>query len=278
MTCRSRPILGLVCLLAPGAVSAGDLPYGLRLVRDERVRVEVRVVAPVHPGRPPAGGALDVPSTGPASLVLDPGWPTAGSASRLELRVGRLPPLPGAAHRLELAAELAGGEQVPLRARREMLFDEETTVLFEVARAGDVPLTLAVTAEASSEQALSAEVPAGPPVRLLLEIQWVEQGQAVSLETNQLDTLVGQAVSYAFRLGDPGAERAAQLRLFPALLVGGVLQIEIEINATMPGPDGRVQATSRRERWLSSAGTTSTLSLAAGEPARGFRFQVTPRF
>ena len=35
---------------------------------------------------------------------------------------------------------------------------------------------------------------------------------------------------------------------------------------------------SRQEQWLSTKGTTSTLSLASGEPPTGFRFVVTPRF
>jgi hypothetical protein len=272
------PGASLAGLVALGAMQAGELPYGLRLARDERVRIAVRVVAPDAAGRPPIGGAFDLDPAGVGALTLEAPWPAPGAVARLTLRAERLPAPAGTAHRLVLEADVGAGGTPAGRARRELAFDEETTVLFEIARSGDRPLTLAVTAEASTEQVLTAEPPAGAPVRLGLDIQWVEQGQAVSLETNQLNTLVGEAVSYAFHLGGPGAERAAQLRLLPAMLLGGVLQMEVEINATMPGPEGRVLATSRRERWISSDGATSTLSLESGEPARGFRFLVTPHF
>ena len=68
------------------------------------------------------------------------------------------------------------------------------------------------------------------------------------------------------------------MRLFPAQLVGDTLRIDVEISGTLPDGEGSVAVISRTEQWLSTSGATSSLALETGEPPKGFRFRVTPRF
>jgi hypothetical protein len=111
-----------------------------------------------------------------------------------------------------------------------------------------------------------------------VEIQWVERGQPVTLETNTLNSFVGQPVSYAFRLGATGEAEALSLKLHPARRVGEALRVEVDVSGTLPGSDGDLQVVARKEQWFSTSGAPSTLSLAEGDPPTGFRFLVTPSF
>jgi hypothetical protein len=93
-----------------------------------------------------------------------------------------------------------------------------------------------------------------------------------------LNTFVGQPVSYSFRLGQPGEVQSGSVRLLPAQLVGDTLRVEVDISGTLPDAEGSMALISRTEEWLSTSGATSSLVLETGEPPKGFRFRVTPRF
>ncbi len=107
---------------------------------------------------------------------------------------------------------------------------------------------------------------------------WNGYCNCLTLEKDQLQTFVGQPVTYSFRLGQPGEAESGSVRLLPAQLVGDTLRIEVEMSGTLPDGEGSVAVISRTEQWLSSSGATSSLALETGEPPRGFRFRVTPRF
>ena len=67
------------------------------------------------------------------------------------------------------------------------------------------------------------------------------------------------------------------VRLTPLKLFGDVAQIEMEISAALPDGD-TTRRIERKEQWLASRDTTSSVTLEAGQPPRGYRFLVTARF
>ncbi len=224
---------------------------------------------------------LEVDDTTVAEIELALRWPDPQTPSRLRLRATRkIAPL-GLGRFVHLESELVEANGRTTRITRELTFEGETastTILFEVARVEGGPLTLAVAGEVTKRMSVSAYPAVGPPIQFLLEIQWFENGNSTSLETNQLNTFVGQPVSYSFRLGQPGEVQSGSVRLLPAQLVGDTLRIEVDISGTLPDAEGSMALISRTEEWLSTSGATSSLDLEAGEPPRGFRFRVTPRF
>jgi hypothetical protein len=250
----------------------------IHLSEHERIVLEIRVLTAETVEEPEGGFALEVEEASPAELDLRVLWPDPRVPRRLKLRAERA--LTAAGHVVRLASELQRGDgTVTARAKRDItFFSETTTALFEVARVGDRVLTLAVAGELTRETTYTARPVVGTPVQFQLDIEWVEQGSAVTLETNHLSTFVGQSVSYSFRLGEIGEAESASVRLLPARILGDTVRIEVDVTGTLPDPEGGVVMVSRQEQWLSTRGTTSTLSLASGEPPTGFRFVVTPRF
>jgi hypothetical protein len=270
-----------VCLLLALAVlaSAGAPPVaGIEVVQRDHVVLRVRSlgVAPA-PGTTGEPWEFDVDPDRGGSLSLELLWPDPGTRCRLRLSAVEQVPPAGAARLLELRAELVLADGTSVRASRPLPLDEAATALFEVYRLGDRSLTLAFEAETVTETELAAARPAGPPVRFDLEIQRVDRGRAVTLETNRLDTLVGEAVSYSFRLGEPGKADAVTLRLEPVRRFDELVKLELRVSGTLPA-EGGTEVVSREEEWVVQRGATSTLAVEHGEPPSGYRFLVTARF
>jgi hypothetical protein len=221
---------------------------------------------------------LEVSETAPTVVELHVLWPDPGRPSRLRLEATRRLSATGQTVRIESELTPAGGGAAT-SARKEIAFTSDTvTALFEVARDGDRVLTLAVEGELTHRRRYAAYPVVGAPVQFRVDVEWIEQGRAVTLETNRLNTFVGQSVGYSFRLGEIGEAEAASVRLLPVRLLGDTLRIEVELSGMLPDPERGLVAVSRREQWLSTQGTTSELSLADGDPPTGFRFLVTPLF
>jgi hypothetical protein len=247
-------------------------------VQEERILLEIRLLTAETVEEVDGDFALDVGETSPAELVLRVLWPDPGLPSRLELRATRRPSAAGQIVRLESELVPPDG-RTPTRAVREIVFTAGTaTALFEVARQGDRALTLAVQGELTRRATYTALPTVGAPVRFRVDIEWVERGAAVTLETNWLNTFVGRSVAYSFRLGEIEEAASASVRLLPVQILGDAVRIEVDITGTLPDPERGVAMVSRREQWLSTKGTTSTLSFASGEPPTGYRFVVTPQF
>ena len=264
----------LLSFAQPGVFAAP----AIHPVERERITLRIRPISAELVGDAVGPLVLDVDEEKGGELELAVRWPDGQSSRRLRLRARR--GLSDYGSRVRLEAEMLDDAGAVLsRAAREMLFSGETaTALFEVARRGDRVLTLAVEAERALEVGFSAYPVIGAPVQFRVEIQWVERGEPVTLETNVLNSFIGQPVSYAFRLGATGEAEALSLRLNPARLVGDTLRIEVEVSGTLPDADGEVTVVGRTEQWISSPDALSTLSLAEGDPPTGFRFLVTPRF
>jgi hypothetical protein len=220
---------------------------------------------------------LVLDSQDPARAELRLAWPEPEDRSTLVLSAARVPARGGSAHAVDLEGRLTLPDGATVHAARGVAFDDETTALFEVYRFGDRSLTLAVKATASTEMVVSAKRSPGSQVRFRLEIVRVIDGREASLEDNYLNTLVGEPVTYSFRLADTPTAEAVSVTLKPLRLHANIAEIDIEIAGKL-ALEEEVVVIGRTERWLASRGATSTVAFEAGEPPSGYRFMITARF
>jgi hypothetical protein len=228
------------------------------------------------PGSAPLPGPVELEDRG-TLLEYRLQWPGPGQASTVELRVTPRPPRSGARHLLllESRVELPDGSRV--RSSREMVFSESDTSLFEVHRLGERALVLAIQAKQERDTRLTVRRETGAPIQFQLEIERLEGDLSESLETNRLNTFVGDPVGYGFQIGSLGEGESLRVRLTPTRLYGDLAQIEIDVSGMLF--DGEQTAMiSRTEDWMTTRGTTSSLEVAVGQPPRGYRFRVTPWF
>lgn len=269
-----------ILILACG-IPAGSFPTrGTTPQLEQRTRVDLAVrpltAEPAAPGEV-LPLQLVVRPEEPAEAALVLAWPDADSRATLKLRAVHARATSGHANGVDLDARLDLPDGRTVHASRAVRFDEDETVLFEVYRIDDKSLTLAVEAKASTETVISKLPSPGSMVRFRLEILRVLGERTVSLETNFLNTLLGEPVSYAFRLDNkPGAD-AASITIEPLELHGDIATIEIEVSGKLLLED-EVVMIGRNERWLASRGATLTLAFEAGEPPTGYRFLLTARF
>lgn len=270
---RVHPALAL--LLAGSVFCIGSAEAGLRLVERERVVLKLRPLTTLQ-----AEGEyeLRLPLDQEGHLSMEVRWPDEESLSRIDLRAGQRPRATGQGQTIDLHADVTLPGGAKRQARRTLVFTDSAMELFELLRdQDDRSLVLAVVAEVQSELALPGAGSSGQPIQLLLEIERMEAGEATPLETNQLSTLVGEAVSYSFQIETAHGSESLRLELIPHSISGDLVQIELELSGVLPGPEGPV-VIGRKEHWLGSRGASSSISLEAGEPPAGYRFLVTPRF
>jgi len=204
-------------------------------------------------------------------------WPGPDDVSTLTMRGATAVTLAGYAHTVDLDSRLELPDATVVHASRTVSFDDDETVLFEVYRHGEKPLTLAIELVATLETIVSSRPSPGEQVRFRIEIVRVLEGRQISLENNYLNTLVGEPVSYAFRLDNrPGAD-AVSITLKPKKLHTDVAEIDIEISGRLPMED-QIVVIGRHERWMATRDATSTLAFETGEPPTGYRFLITARF
>lgn len=274
---RMRRVGWIVLLMALiQGPPAASMP-AVRLVEKDLVLLTVQPLnAKFAPGsdRPAEGIELDDRGT---ELTFRFAWPEAGDTTKVLLRVSPRPPRFGAKHvvLLESLVTLPDGKKV--RAEREMVFDESYTSLFEVYRERSRTLVLAVKAEHYRDTRLTVARDPGAPIQFQLEIQRVEGDQSIALETNRMNTFVGDPVTYSFQIGEHGEGVSLSIRLTPQKLYGDVAQIEVDVSGMLSDGEETTMI-SRTEDWLTTRGATSSLSVAIGEPPTGFKFLVTPWF
>jgi hypothetical protein len=266
-------------LARAGLVLAGacaGLAAGPRLVEQTRVNLRIQPLTATAIEPSSDGLLLEVPVGGEVSGAMTLGWPDAKTLVRVRLEaaeIGRGPTW----QRVRLVAHVGLPDGASERSERTLTIDESLTALFEIHRRGEQALTLAVEGTLERETVVARRSALGPPVQFQLEIERVEGGQAIPLETNVLNTFAGEPVGYEFRLADPGEGDALRVQLYPLRVTGTVLELELEVSGTLSGA-AEATVLSRREKWMTNAGARSSLTVEIGDPPAGYRFAVTPRF
>lgn len=273
---RSRTIapgfLAGLLLLVPLPAAAQ-----IRLVEQQRVQIKVWPMA-IDIDDERSLLELEVIDNSTDEIDVEIPWPSAEAPSRLVLRAGRREAPAGVSCRIRLESEVTTADGQTMMSQRVLDFDDSAKALFEAARIGDQPMTLAIQAEADTRMIPATRSTVGPPVQFLLEIQHVSGGNAVTLETNRLNTFVGEPVIYSFKLGETGHAESVQIQLLPVQVLGALARIEIDVTATLPGEGNEPILFSRNEEWATTRGAVSSLTIETGEPPSGFRFLVTPTF
>ncbi len=213
----------------------------------------------------------------PATVDLPVSWGPDGArlSVRFEARLTSVSPDGEAVLMCESSITRAG--RAPVRSSREIRLADEGSGLFEVYGEGGRRLLLTLRGEQVTRAVVRPPSSIGAPVRFLVAIERVDGERIVLLETNELNTFVGQSVEYSFRLGQDEGLEAVRLALLPTATSGDLVTIEAEISGALPGPSGTVLI-SHRERIVASKRATSRVSATTGTPPAGYRFQVTPEF
>jgi len=274
--CRSaRTWVPLVAMLAAGS-PAVSMP-SVQLVERDQVILTVRPMkVSLAPGSEPAVREVELVDRG-VELRYEFAWPDPGDLTVVLFRAAPRPPRSGVKHVLLLEAEVTLPDGRTSLAQRELIFDEEYTSLFDVHREGNRSLILAVHAVHHRETTLAIRREVGEPMQFQLEIQRVEGDISVPLESNRMNTFVGETVSYSFQLGESGEGESLTVNLTPQRLYGDLARISVEVSGMLSDGE-KISMISRREDWLTTRGSTSSLSVATGDPPVGFRFLVTPWF
>lgn len=270
VTARGRLLAaaGLTLLASSGTPAVPPVEIRER----ERVQLEIRALDATPPGSA-AAWHIDVDPESGGETRFELAWPEPGERVTLRIRAREIPTAPESRHLVELEAQIERSGVEGRTARRRIEFEDETTALFEVLRDPGASLTLAVVATTKPETVVKRASVAGAPIRFRLEIQRITGEEAVTLETNLLQSFVGQPVSYSFDLGS----ESGHLTLLARRVSGELAEVDVEVSGRLPGHEGP-QLLSRREHWITSRGVRSTFSFEAGDPPTGYRFAVTPSF
>jgi hypothetical protein len=261
-------------LLVAACTAGASLSWALPPVVVERrvaLTVETLVVDPSETKRAGEPVTLEIGPDDAQKAGISVPWGAKGARVSITLTatlgaaVGDDPP----SVRCAAKVDVPGGQ--PRFAER--VVEGEGTALFEVLDQGDRRIVLTLSTEPVDRPVVHRYAKVGAPVRFLVSVERVDGDKAVSLETNHLNTFVGQSVGYAFHLG----QEDVHLDLLPVSLSGDILTIQASISGALPG-SGVTSLVSRQERIVASRMTTSTIAATAGTPPSGYRFQVTPDF
>ena len=234
----------------------------------------------VENGQSKATGITREGETGPSKpAAVDfvvPWRPDGASVSvHLEARLTSFGPEGEAILFCESKATLSGSP--PVASSREIRLAEEGSGLFEVFGDAERRLVLTLQGEKADRVVVRPLASVGAPVRFLIAVERVDGERIVPLETDELNTFVGQSVEYSFRHGQDEGLEAVRLTVLPVSVAGELLTIDAEISGALPGAGGTTLV-SHTERIVASRRATSRLAATTGSPPAGYRFQVTPEF
>ncbi len=269
---RITIVLALLVVLSILCSQGHEVAAVDRVKKIPSVEIEVLALCETEP-RP---RALILNAERPARLQFTTDWDDVGEV-RVEL-TGRAEASGSAgARRVRLQAVLTLPDGRRIQSSRETVIKDRATLLFELFRQNDRPFTLAITAEISQSLEVVQFVSVGPPVRFEVEIFYVEDGTRTSLERNMLHTFENQTVRYEFSRGPELTDEALTLSLTPVRLIGDLVEINVNIEARLPGDDG-VTVIARNETFVVNRGAISPIEATIGEPPVGYRFQVKAFF
>jgi len=267
----------LVLALSTTAMPAGHAAPSVAI--ETHVVLTIDAMTVEDKGSKTAGVSREVeigPSQ-PASVDFDVSWGPehVGLSLHFDARLTSVTPDGEAVLVCESSVSREG--RPPVRSSREVRLADEGSGLFEVFGEGGRRLLLTLRGEQVTRAVVRPPSSIGAPVRFLVAVLRVDGERIVLLETNELNTFVGQSVEYSFRLGQDEGLEAVRLALLPTAISGDLVTLEAEISGALPGPGGTVLV-SHRERIVASKRATSHVSATTGTPPAGYRFQVTPEF
>ncbi len=274
---QSRGLLVAGCLaaiLAPGGTFA--IPP---VIVESHVALRVGALL-VEGGRSREVGTAQEAETGPdapAKLTLRIPWDPPGTEAIVSLEAALGETLPDGGVTLRCTATVTPPGGTAVRARRDILFGDEGSGLFEVYGDARRRILLTLKGEKVERAVVRALANVGEPVRFLVAIERLDGERAVPLETNELHTFVGQSVEYSFHRGRDALLESVRLTILPVAIKDDLVTLQIEVGGALPGADGP-SLISHHERIVASRRATSTVTAAPGTPPAGYRFQVTPDF
>ncbi len=272
MPCRITVFLVIAAVLSIVLLGSPDSAAVDRVKKIPLVEIEVRALSESEPRL----HSLTLKADRPARLQFETGWDEIGGV-RVEL-TGRAEAAGNAGARtvrLQAVLTLPDGRRV--RASREVLIKERSTILFELFRQDDRSFTLAITAEISHTWEVVRTPSVGSPVRFEVEVVRVEGTAQTSLERNMLHTFENETVRYEFRLGPDLTDEALTLSLTPVRLIGDLIEINVNVEGRLPGDDG-MTVIARDENLVVNRGAMLPVTVTIGDPPVGYRFQVTAIF
>jgi len=203
-------------------------------------------------------------------------WPPFSETGRFRLDATGRAATSGDLHsvqvhtRFELAGKTFEGE-------REFAMREGSSYLMEAFAHEGQRLVAALRVETESGPVVIQAATVGQRIGFELEVARMTDNRAIPLETNQLNTFVGEAVEYSFRRGAGAELETLLLRLRPVRIDHDLAEVEFELSGSLPGLPSRL-VLDRRELLYTSRNATSSIEVTAGAPVEGYRFRVTPRF
>jgi hypothetical protein len=199
-------------------------------------------------------------------------WP---DGARIELRTVRGPDRSGSF--VEVEARVSRGDDLLARSTRRLPLTQSGTTLWEAYRSQGRRIVLGVRVERQTRPDLSPTPTVGRPVAFRLFVERVEGDAEVLLETNDLHSFLGEPVGYSFRRGLGIDEENLRVDLLPARIVGDVVQVEVSLQARLPGENAPPPF--RRQRTLfATRGVESAVSATWGDPPSGYRFRILAEF
>jgi hypothetical protein len=235
------------------------------------LRAEVVLTGPDLPG---TIGFLEIESLPrqPASASIDLPWPPG---ARLELRVSG--DLDASSTTVETEVVVRRGEETVSRALRRIAIGGSSSTIWEIHRSQGRRIVLGVQVERVARPSLPAPPQVGRPVAFRLFVERVRGDESILLETNDLNSFVGEPVAYSFRRGAGIEEERIRVGLSPLRVLDDVLQVSLELEARLPGEDAPPPFR-RTQTLFVTRGVESTVVAAAGNPPAGYRFRLVAEF
>lgn len=262
-----------VVALSTGAPALAAVP----IVQEGVVRLGVQAVC-VQAGGTRTITLPDFEVTRGTPAVVESAIPWEGASSPGSLKItARVEAGIADEPRVQIEARFSIPGEPTVSASRPWTVRDSDSTLFPIYDASDGRIVLTLRSEVFTRPVVRALSSLGQPVRFHLEIERVLGERSVPLETNDLDTFVGEPVEYAFRRGADDTLEWLRLVLTAVRVTGDVTEVRAEVSGGLPGPTGPSML-HRTENLVSTRGATSSFAVLTGEPASGYRFRVTAQF
>lgn len=273
----SLPLVLLVVAATSAATRLEALPV---IVQETRllVHLDVLPVATDETGVAPlASRSVEIPAGASVVESLSLRWPEPEATTALRLDLAGTAGPEGGEHEIRLDARLDLPGDRTVASSRNVRVREGSTQILDLFSDRGRRLLLAVRAERTTRAVALVGPRAGAQVRFRLDVARVEEDRSVPLESNVMDTFLGQGVEYAFRRGEGDELESMRVVLTPVRLEGEIAEIAVEVTGSLPGSPSRV-VLSRSERLVSTRGAASSITVLAGAGPSGYRFTITPDF